>query len=449
MSFLNTKVVLFVMVVLTVVAVWLLLIKKKKKPGVAVTDGAPGPVSDIRVNSAGDDDDKGPVSYYTGPVSDLKRRGLLITFKTPITSGITGDNTIKAYKIYVIDTADTTETPPTRLTGDSLFPVSSSASAAGVAGKYEWNTSKNEKDTGGRDAELFIDSNLMVSLEDLKTYKIRITAVNNKNIESTVPVFSATPIVYDKCAIGETTGCGWVAGVSTETAVARTILNPLTCITDGPKYKLLANTLPSSVNASEFDIGTWGNCPMKACSSGFFGPTCQLTFTASIATSNILGSIRLTLIQPGVSAVILTSWQTATIPNPACLLLYERSIDSFVAWKYNGTSWSILRSVGVDYIAIGEVNSSLIYFWDIYFSGTALNTVSAVSKSTPKSTDVSSNYKRLVLSSSGKLYYQLFSSAAAPTAALPNPKWQCYIDLAVVGTIPKQMSKWAAYSAII
>jgi hypothetical protein len=453
MSFLNTKVVLFVVVVLTVAAVWLLLIKKKKKPGVAVTDGPPSPITDISVQSAGngDDDDKGPVSYYTGSASLLNRRGLVVSFKTPQTSGIIGDRKIKLYNIYLFDAADQSPNPPTFLidgvsTPFVKFPVGPPDS---VAGKYEWNTDKNGKLAGRLDAEIFIEADMLKTLVQGKSYKIGISAVNSKDIAS-APVFSATPIVYDKCAVGETTGCGWGdgTGISTETAVARTILNPLTCITDGPKYKLLAN--PAGVNAYYFGEGTWGNCPITSCVAGFVGTTCTLSSSASIATSSILGgTVRTTLIQPAVSAVILTSWQGTLSSSVEYLLLYDSNIK-VVLWRYNGTSWGYFMYLGAISITIGAVNSALISFGTYNFNGTALNTSTTnILTSTPTSKDVTTNYKRLVLSSSGKLYYQLFSSASAPTAASPNPTWQCYIDMTGSEGIRAQMPAWSAYSAII
>ncbi len=214
-----------IVVCVVLVIVWL-LIKKKKKPKVATADGRPSAVTDIRLRPAGNDDE-GPISNYANPYN-LNKRGIIINFKTPITSGVVGDTTIKQYNIYLVDDATVITTTFNSPITVKTYIVSSTGAVYNpynaidsVANDFEWNDIKKGGVAGGLEAEIFIYSRMFATLTNASKYKIVIQAINSKNTLS--PPTVSLALTYNECETGAAGACNWAGLNNAEESYTRQI----------------------------------------------------------------------------------------------------------------------------------------------------------------------------------------------------------------------------------
>jgi hypothetical protein len=237
-----------IVVCVVLVIVWLLI--KKKKPKVAASgataDGRPSAVTDIVLKPVGQSKDStGTTENYTGTVSDINKRGFYIKFKTPVNSGIPGNRNIVSYKIYLvlagvgsgqeewvnmastysylIDPAKTTVNPPQTY----LFDTFLTGTAAGSDTTYRWKDGSTGNTSGGLDAEIFINANMLATLSDAGSYKVVMLATNAANVTS---IFAnkgiSDAITYNKCTAGETGSCNWGTTLEAQTKSTQNILTP-------------------------------------------------------------------------------------------------------------------------------------------------------------------------------------------------------------------------------
>ena len=211
-------------IVFIAIIIWLLT----KKP--VAKDGAPGSVSNITTAKVSDKP-ANPSPYINTPVEP----GLLINFKTPTTTGVTGDSTFLEYMITLRDT-----------TGDQTKNYL--LDQAYFAGKmdeknYMWHDTNNGVQAGSS-ASIFIKKSGIATLIDQHSYIIGIKAVNNNMVKSQTETFS-DPIKYDSCSEGETGSCNWGSdtGVGTVTVISDPL--PISAVY-GPEASIIGNKAPGA-----------------------------------------------------------------------------------------------------------------------------------------------------------------------------------------------------------